>query len=284
MITEVELPLPAGVAGGPPRLRLDDGPITQRSMLATLMEGKRYEPVTMDLLVALLRPGDWVMDIGAHVGLVTVLAASRVGPKGGVVAVEPDVANLAALRANVALNGFEDRVRMVAGVAADSEGEREIHLNRDNDGGHALWRPGLHPFNERTAREPLSRRVAAVTLDGLNDRFGPLPVKLVKIDTEGAEQLVLSGGRRLLGRRLPPYVLAELNPFGLEAMGCSQVTLRTMMEDLGYATFLPRGAGLPAFVPPGILIEWTDYVGNVLFAKPGELCRVWPVLEAAAGV
>jgi FkbM family methyltransferase len=263
---------------------LDDGPITQRSMLATLVEGTRYEPVTMDLLVTLLRPGDWVMDIGAHVGLVTVLAASRVGPKGGVVAVEPDETNLAALRANLALNGFEDRVRLVAGVAAEAEGEREIHLNRDNDGGHSLWEPGLHPFNERTAQAPLAKRVLAVTLDGLIDRFGPLPVKLVKIDTEGAEQVVLSGGLKLLGRRRPPYVLAELNPFGLEAMGASQLSLRTMMEALGYATFLPRGCDLPAFVPPGTLIDWTDYVGNVLFAKPGELCRVWPVVEASAGV
>jgi FkbM family methyltransferase len=252
-------------------------------MLATLLEGRRYEPDTTDLVLKLLRPGDWVMDIGAHVGLITVLAAHRVGPKGGVIAVEPDPDNLDALRANVALNGQDAWVHVVSGVAADVEGRRELRRNLDNDGGHALWDPGLHPFNTQTAETPTTQIVDAHTLDGLHDRFGRHAIRLVKIDTEGAEHLVLSGGPRLLGRRYPPFVIAELNPFGLDAMGSSQVDLRGLMEGLGYGTFLPRGSALPAFVPPGVLIDWTDYVGNVLFAQPGELCRLWPVLPVSAG-
>ncbi len=281
-VREVGLPWLQTLPGPAPRLLLDARPISQRSMLALLLEGKRYKATSTDLILTLLRPGDGMIDVGAHVGLTTVLGAARVGPEGRVIAIEPDETNLSALRRNVALNGFEDRVTVVAGVAADMDGTRTLYANLDKDGGHALWEPARHDFNRRTAAHPVSRDVVAVTLDTVVDRLGPMPVKLIKIDTEGAEALVLAGAVRLLDRLKVPYVLAEVNDFGLEALGSSQAGLRGMMESRGYATFLPRGTAMPAFVPPGAHISWQDYVGNVLFARPEDLCRVWPIVVASA--
>lgn len=61
-------------------------------------------------LVSPLRPGDVVVDCGANVGCFSLLAARQIGPGGHIVAVEPDLSNLAYLRANLALNGANNVV------------------------------------------------------------------------------------------------------------------------------------------------------------------------------
>lgn len=60
-----------------------------------------------------LRPGDTFWDVGANIGLYTVLAAKKVGPSGRVIAFEPHVANAAALFKNLQLNDLLDRVHLV---------------------------------------------------------------------------------------------------------------------------------------------------------------------------
>ena len=55
-----------------------------------------------------------------------------------------------------------------------------------------------------------------------------------------ADQRVLEGGSDLLARQKPRFVVAELHPFGLAKMGCSQESLRGCIERLGYSTIRAR--------------------------------------------
>jgi protein-L-isoaspartate O-methyltransferase len=65
-----------------------------------------YEPEYLVALAQLVRPGDTVVDIGAHEGYITCWLAQCVGPRGRVVAVEPNPENLGYLRRNVDLNDY----------------------------------------------------------------------------------------------------------------------------------------------------------------------------------
>src|ERR1017187_7387482 len=66
----------------------------------------QYEPETKILLSNIIRPGMTFLDVGAHVGHYTLLAARLVGPTGHVYAFEPEPENYAILTKNIALNGY----------------------------------------------------------------------------------------------------------------------------------------------------------------------------------
>lgn len=64
-----------------------------------------WELAETRFLLATLLPGQTFVDVGAHLGYFSVLAARRVGPTGSVIAVEPEPRNLRLLRQNLARNG-----------------------------------------------------------------------------------------------------------------------------------------------------------------------------------
>lgn len=130
-----------------------------------------------------LAPGSTVVDVGAQVGMVTVLCARRFAVA-RVVAFEPSRRNFALASANVASNRCAGVVLQQAAVAARS-GETVLFLSRTAT--HSL-------------RQPTRRRevVQAVSLD---DALRDVPViDLLKIDVEGAELDVLDGARATLAR------------------------------------------------------------------------------------
>jgi FkbM family methyltransferase len=132
-----------------------------------------------------LRPGDVVVDIGANIGLATLVAAKIVGPRGRVVAVEPHPQTFEYLRDNVQLNGLADVVRLYCAALGEREGQRRI-----------VEFPGDDSQNHLDGGDQSGIRVAVVPLDGLLMLEGP--TALLKLDVEGYEKLVLDGANRTL--------------------------------------------------------------------------------------
>jgi hypothetical protein len=77
-----------------------------RYFTQSLLLTGQHEEWEVPIFLKALRPGQCVVDIGAHVGFYTVLAAERVGPSGRVIAFEPDPGNRALLEANVRDNAL----------------------------------------------------------------------------------------------------------------------------------------------------------------------------------
>src|SRR5690606_12848835 len=88
---------------------------SQEWLQIDLLAGRQSEPLTAALIERLLEPGDVFVDIGAHVGWLSLLAARSVGPHGKVVAIDPQPYNCDRILTNAGLNGFENIV--VAPVA-----------------------------------------------------------------------------------------------------------------------------------------------------------------------
>ena len=253
--------------------RLDpNGPIG-----AVIRSQGAYEPEVSLFLMRVLRDGDLFVDIGAHVGYFSILAAKLVGEKGQVISFEPEDINFEHLKSNMALNNLYNITLFQRPVTEKIE-MRTFYINSDGDGGHALWDPGLFPGNERSKAKPQPRNVETITLDAvLSDKVVKKQPKIIKIDTEGAEKNVLEGARDMLEKRRVPFVICELHEFGLREMGASQDGLRSFMRDYGYETFLlPPTGGFPKLIPYGVQIQSKVFL-NILFSQTEWLSAFWPV-------
>ncbi len=252
--------------------------ISNRVILKALAANAFYEPTLSTLLFRLLRPGDTFVDVGAHIGYFSLLASKLVGAEGRVIAVEPDDANADRLEMHKQTNGCAN-IEIFRAVLSDAPGPKTFYVNADNDGGHSLWDPGIHFFNEKSAANPQTRTLDGETLDSIIEKAGSPTVKLVKMDTEGAESHIVRGAPATLGGHEIPFVVGEVNDFGLEQMGSSQQELRELMKANGYDTFLLNPEGrFPTMIPHGVPItSASSLVFNVLFSNLDSLAPWWGV-------
>ncbi len=258
------------------RFDLDPDRPTEGVILSYLKQGALYEPEVATLFTRAIQAGDTVLDVGANIGIFSVLASRLVGPAGTVVAFEPGPDNLERLAVNVALNDAAN-VTVVDHPASNAIESVTFHLNSDNEGGHSLWDPGEHPHHHKSRENARSIVTTTTTIDAEVARLGLAPPRLIKIDTEGAEHRVLQGAADLLREFEIPYIIAELHNFGLERLGSSQDVLRGCMADFGYDTFLLYTDGsLPKLVPRRTRIE-SPYFLNVLFSTPDDVAALWAV-------
>jgi len=194
-----------------------------------------HEPEIVAVLDRLLGPGMTAVDVGANIGYLTLQMARRVGPGGRVVAIEPAADNLAWLRRNVALNGFENVEIHAAGAGAE-ERERELHLEEGST------RYGFYGGGS----EAQTVAVREVPLDGVVDG----PADLVKIDVEGAEIEVLAGMQRLLADSPRLKLIVEWNPPLLERAGRRSEELVEVLSAHGFTLHLiGTGGALEPLVP-----------------------------------
>ncbi len=164
----------------------------------------RYEQATTNLVLKLIRPRMVVLDIGAHVGYYTLLAARQVGPEGKVYAFEPEPKNHALLLKNIEQNGYENIV-VTKSAVSDRMGDSTLYLSALDNGRHSVYQQD-YPQKGTVS-------VDTLTIDAFLESEGWPTVDLVKIDVEGAEVAVLRGMESLL-ERCPDEVeiLVELSP------------------------------------------------------------------------
>ncbi len=169
------------------------------------------------LLAALLdrcRDGEVVVDVGANTGVYSLSVAAEY-LDATVVAIEPDPRTLAALDANVAASGFEDRIRTLGIGLADENGSLPFYRSSYHE---------LGSFNRYNA-ERWGARVVGIedvpvrTLDALVDAGTVSPPDHLKVDTEGFGLAVLRGARRTLATHRPfvyiePHARHEGEPDG----------------------------------------------------------------------
>lgn len=131
----------------------------------------------LEVLAAVVRPGDCVWDVGAHKGFMTLAASRMVGPRGLVVAAEPSARNRWFLERHLEWNGVEN-VRVVPAALSGARGQAAFG-GRGDSLAYALG----------TGDETVPVR----TIPGLVvDRELPRPDTL-KIDAEGQEAAILEG-------------------------------------------------------------------------------------------
>lgn len=196
----------------------------------------------VDSILALTRPGDHVLDLGANIGFHTLALARTVGAQGRVTAIEPQRYCFQLLCANVTLNQLPHVLCLRAAVG-DQPGTCAVPLNeptaRHNAGATEV---SLTPGSDKTDEVPL------ITLDSL----ALTRCDLIKIDTEGFEDRVVLGGHRTIAGFRPVLYIEVHDRERLRRIA-------GVLKPLGYSLALhttrffraknPQGEGAQIFTP-----------------------------------
>jgi FkbM family methyltransferase len=214
----VRLNRSAAIAVGPFRVFVDP---RDRMIAKKLILYGGYETHEMALLCSFVEPGDCVLDVGANIGLYSLALSRAVGPSGRVIAVEPDPDNLALLRRNLQANGCTN-VTVVEDALGDETKDVLLYEIADNRG--ALSTSDIRGVGAERAIRVRMRRG-----DSVMNELGTT-ARIVKLDVEGAEPLVIAG----LGLQLPQVLLFEFMPWQLRAAGHDPATFLRTLGTAGY--------------------------------------------------
>lgn len=175
-----------------------------------------------------VKPGDTIVDVGANAGYYTVIGSKLVGDKGKVYAFEPEPATFELLQKNVRLNGLTNVV-LEQKALSNRKGTLKIFIADMNKGDHRIYQP------EGESRPTVD--VETVRLDEYLKDQKPR-VDLIKIDTQGAEGVILEGMKGLLeGRTDGPTIFMEFWPHGLHGMGTDAGDLLKTLQSYKYKLF-----------------------------------------------
>lgn len=205
-----------------------------------------YDRLERGWMESLLPEGGVLLDVGANIGLYTLLGAARVGAAGRVVAVEADPDTFGALERNVRLNGFEGRVTLLDAGASDRR--ERLTFFRNTRGNR-----GANSFQPSTTNAP-ALELDLFPLEELVARAAVDRVDFLKMDIEGFELRVLrhylEACRSRAPHLLPRHVMLEL---GLGPMGADpayQEQLLGCLSAAGYAPVHTGANGLFALARP----------------------------------
>jgi len=163
-----------------------------------------HEPGVQRAICAMVRPGNVVYDVGAHLGSLTLGAARLVGGSGRVVAFDGDPENIERLHENSLRNHLGSCIQAVHAAVWSHRRESVIPFRRGKD------QPSQGGVESDGQRPVLGNgeiiSVPVTTLDDFVAGGGPLP-QLIKIDVEGAEYEVLRGGARLFAKQRPLIIV-----------------------------------------------------------------------------
>jgi FkbM family methyltransferase len=186
-----------------------------------------------------VKPGAVVADVGANIGLYSVLLARLVGEAGSVHAFEPEANNVRRLRVNLALNDLDNVVVNQCAVFSSS-GTQTLNVYRPALGSwHTLGRPKLtDPLRGHAPAEPESAvEVDTVSLDDYAQAQAIDRLDLVKIDVEGAELDVLQGAERMLADGRVDLLLFEVSLPQVEGMAHRPEDVFELLARHGYRSF-----------------------------------------------
>ena len=223
-----------------------------------------WEAEELRVFRRMLRPGDLVLDLGAHVGVYALAAAEAVGPSGRVHAFEPHPRNAGLLRRSLSVNGFAGFAEVHLLAAGATAGASTLLITPDWEGGAFLDRAMPSAAPREDGRQALTVRVVAL------DTLFPDPTTrlgVAKLDIEGMEGLALLGMKRLLERSPEARLLLEWAPAMLAGQGMPGAEVVALLRDLGFRFWriAPDATLLP--LPAEELAGRSEGIRNIVAAR-----------------
>lgn len=185
-----------------------------------------YEKETTRLFEDFIKPGMSIIDVGAHVGYYSLLAARHAGPEGRVYAFEAEPSNFDLLTRNIELNEYQNVVASNCAIS-NRVGSSTLFLTGLDTGRHSIYK---HDLPQSGTVE-----VNTTTLDAFMEPMGWPRIDLLKVDVEGAEIDVLEGMDQLLRMSESLNLIMELNPVLLQGAGASTAVLLERLAASGFS-------------------------------------------------
>lgn len=173
-----------------------------------------------------LRPGEVFIDVGANIGLWTLVAASVVGRTGRVISFEPNPATHRKLQDNVSLNQRGDIVCPIRAAVSEVAGQVAFRCELDHNVSSIASRPGEGVIE-----------VSAVALDDAVLSVSSVDrIAGMKLDTEGHELSALRGASEILGQSAP-WLIVEFNSDLVGSRRLRDWPVYTHLTVRGYSAF-----------------------------------------------
>lgn len=200
----------------------------------------------MRFILDFLRPGDQFIDVGANVGLYTLLALSAVGPTGFVHAFEPNSAVIHILNESLQLNAAENVTVHPVGLG-DTERRGGFTITEDDCTAHLVDLSSSHAETD-------------IPIGRLDQILNNVPYAMAKFDIEGYEPFAIRGASRLLQEHNPPVMLVEMTGFS-KRYGITTPDFIAELDQIGYftAVYHPDKREIQPTIRP-----WEIPVENVL--------------------
>lgn len=145
-----------------------------------------WEPHITAFVERRLRPGDVFIDVGANIGYYTLMTSPIVGSEGHVVSIEASPIIVEILKKHIAINNLQN-VRVICAAASSERGKLIVHHAKNTNIGATSV---IEDFDDCSLP---SIEVDAAPLFELLTPDEIAKARLIKIDVEGAEWMVLQG-------------------------------------------------------------------------------------------
>lgn len=168
---------------------------------------KNYEPETFQFLRQNVKPGAIVLDLGAHLGLFSVVMSQLVGEKGRVYSFEPTPSTRNVLKEVIKINGCDRNVRVRDEAVSKQKGTVFFY-----DTGDLISNANSLVQTDRSASRI---EVNVISLDEFAEEQN-VKIDCLKIDVEGAELDALEGAKNVF-TEMRPAALLSLHPASIRA-------------------------------------------------------------------
>ena len=203
-----------------------DDPITHR-----LERFGAHQRGELAMLRAFLRPGDQVLDVGAHIGTFAVPVTRWIGPEGRLDAFEGVESHVRLLQRNLEHNSRPGQA-FAHHLLVGKGGDRYVPRSAPGNSAETWF---------ETGGEGEMEGLRSVSLDAWwRQALRGAPIQLVKIDVEGMEPEVLAGAKELL-ELCRPLLYLEVHPRHLQRRGLGPEAIEQPLRDLGYEFFRNLG-------------------------------------------
>ena len=198
----------------------------------------------------MIAPGQRVIDIGANYGAYSLCLARAVGPAGQVWAFEPATATAAHLANSIAANGFT-QITLERSALSSAPGVARLNLEANSEMNAIV----------RGAGAGTTESVNVVSLDDRQRKYDWHDIDFMKIDAEGEEGNILTGGERFFTECSP------LVQYEVKAGNDLHLELVSRFAALGYASYrlVP---GLDALIPFDPRVPADPFLLNLFCCKP----------------
>ena len=188
-----------------------------------------YELNNINFINNYLSEGMTVIDIGAHIGLLSVIMAKKVKPTGNVYSFEPTPSTFKLLEKTIGLNDLSEVISPNQAAVADKKGTTFFYVTDiEAHNSNSL------SDNKRDYGNEHKIEVQLVSVDEFAAEKMLQKIDFIKIDAEGAEYSVLRGCENTLKKDKPKMILA-LHPSSITNFGNNLAQIWDFLESFGYS-------------------------------------------------
>jgi FkbM family methyltransferase len=192
---------------------------------------KSYENDEIEFFTKRFTQGMTFVDVGANVGLYTGMAIHKSPVDSVIICIEPDARSRHYLIQTIQSNRATEQQSTVCicpVAASDSKGDLILYKNSQNKGDNRIYADPLCDETETIESDTLDNLCRIHRLDSID---------FLKVDVQGAEHKVFSGGKLILSKSSDCILMTEFWPYGLTNCGSSPEEYLSLLQNLGFSLY-----------------------------------------------